>query len=113
MLRSCIVLVLAILVTLGSGCAGPPDMSSPSQAHPAQRYTLDAVRARLDRLRPGMQKFEVMIALGSPAQQTNSQWVYLPERTGLLIPSSALVIDFERGLYISHRFQSIVLGERM
>ena len=110
MLRSCIVL---ILVMLCSGCSGTPDMSSPSEAHSAQRYTLSAVKARLDRLRPGMQKFEVMIALGSPAQQTNSQWVYLPERTGLLIPSSALVVDFERGLYVSHRFQSIVLGERM
>ena len=74
---------------------------------------LDAVRERAKRLQPGMPMMEVMILLGSPAIQNRNTWVYMPERSGLIIPADALQVSFNRGVYVSHRFQAVVLGERI
>lgn len=76
-----------------------------------QKYSLDEVRERLDELREGMSKREVLLTLGSPAIERKTYWEYWPERSGTLIPATAVRVLFERERYTGYRIVPIVLGE--
>ena len=103
---------LTIVIALTIGIAGCATGSSAS-GHPNQKFSLSDVEKRLKNIQPWMSKMEVMIQLGSPAQISRSTWVYLPSRSGFLLPARALNVNFLDGVYISHETRPIILGEQM
>jgi outer membrane protein assembly factor BamE (lipoprotein component of BamABCDE complex) len=78
-----------------------------------QLYELDAVKQRVARLERGMSKMQVLLTLGSPAKRQADRWVYLPSRTGTIVPAEALEVRFVNDRYVEHRWQPIVVGERI
>ena len=78
-----------------------------------QRYTFSEVKRRTANLIPGMSRRDVLIRLGSPAHRAGDDWVYLPERPGVILPAEALRVRFERGRYTNHAYEPIILGERL
>ncbi len=98
---------------VGGGCASPGSESPYGSLAGNQRYPYDDVKRRLKSLQKGATKAQVYIALGAPAKIEGSDWLYLPERSGLIFPAEALKVRFEYGRYVSHSFQPIVLGERL
>ena len=100
--------VLALVIGLGGCSSGPAD-----SVHPNQRYALKDVKKRLKDVEPGMTKMEVMIHLGSPAQISRNTWIYMPSRSGILLPSQALHVNFVNGVYVSHETKAIILGEQI
>lgn len=78
-----------------------------------QKYDFDEVKKRAKQLKPGMTGYNVLILLGSPAKKEGDAWVYLPSRTGAILPAEALQVNFERGRYVSHKFQPIIGAERV
>lgn len=107
--------VVAVLVSLAAvGCAADEALTADqAQATASQKYDFEYVKRQSSQLEPGMSKAEVLILLGSPAQREAAKWVYLPTRSGLLVPAEAMVVRFIEGRYDSHRFEPIVLGERV
>lgn len=78
-----------------------------------QKYDMEYVQEHAAELQPGMSKAEVLILLGSPAEQQPAKWIYRPKRSALIVPAEALVVRFDQGRYVSHRTEAIVLGERL
>ncbi len=78
-----------------------------------QQHDFDEVKKRAKQLKVGMRSVDVLILLGSPAKKETNAWVYLPSRTGAIIPAEALQVNFERGRYVSHVYQPIVGAERI
>jgi outer membrane protein assembly factor BamE (lipoprotein component of BamABCDE complex) len=70
---------------------------------------------RAEELRNGLSRSQVLLMLGSPAEEDGgrSVWVYLPKRLGVLIPARALRLEFENGRLIDDGYRSIVLGQRL
>lgn len=106
-------LVIAAFVSGVCGCAVDEASTTDAGAIYQQKYDMEYVRGQLDRLQPGMGKAEVVILLGSPAEEQASKWIYRPNRSALIVPAEALVVRFEQGRYVSHRFEPIILGERL
>lgn len=103
-------LLLVLVVMAGGvllGCQSGQPSNSP------QKYDYAEVKRRLKRLPQGSTAIDVMATLGSPAQQSREAWIYMPDRTGLIIPAEYLRVNFVRGRYASHDFKAVVLGERM
>jgi hypothetical protein len=101
---------MVMLAALGMACGC---QSQPESTHPSQRYELGEVKRRLNDLQPGATRMEVLLALGSPAERRPDAWIYLPSRSGLIVPADALVIHFRGGLYSKHEFRPIILGEQI
>ena len=78
-----------------------------------QRYKFDVVKSRLENLKVGMSKLDVLFILGSPARGTKDKWTYLPDRPGTLLPAEALVVEFENDRYVRHRYDLVLLGSRI
>lgn len=80
-----------------------------------QKYAFHKVEKDAENLRLGMSKMEVMLMLGSPAEQDESGnvWVYLPERHGVLLPARALRLEFREHVLAEFDFRPIVLGARI
>lgn len=96
------------------GCASDGSLASDqSDIEYQQKYDMEYVRDHAEELQPGMSKAEVLILLGSPAEQQPAKWIYRPKRSALIVPAEALVVRFDQGRYVSHRNEAIVLGERL
>jgi len=76
-----------------------------------QRFPYATVKERAERLAPGMSRTQVMILLGSPARRDGDDWVYRDDRDGILIPAEAMRVTFDRGRYVSHKTEPIILGQ--
>ena len=100
--------VFALVICLGCCSSGLA-----SSSHPNQRYALSDVKKRLKNVQPGMVKMEVMIHLGSPAQISRNTWIYMPSRSGLLLPTKSLHVNFVNGVYVSHETRPIIFGEQI
>ncbi len=63
----------------------------------------------------GMTTVEVTLMIGSPAEKSSDgvMWVYLPERPAVLIPSSALHLEFENHRLVKFGYRPIILGVGM
>jgi outer membrane protein assembly factor BamE (lipoprotein component of BamABCDE complex) len=80
-----------------------------------QKYPFEQVEKAAERLEPGMEKMQVLLLLGSPAEtdESGNVWVYLPERYGVLIPARALRLEFGPQGLVEHGYRPIVLGARL
>src|SRR5688572_13801454 len=61
-----------------------------------QKYPFERVEKAAEDLKAGMDKMQVLLLLGSPAEKDESGnvWVYLPERYGIVVPARALRLQF-------------------
>lgn len=94
-----------VVVLLGLGgclCPAPNLELSPREAEIGapgeQKYRLEYVLARTGKLRPGMAKYQVVIALGAPAQMHENEWIYLND-VGI---GCALKVTFVNDLYVKN-----------
>jgi len=80
-----------------------------------QRYPFERVERDVANVRVGMNKGQVLLILGSPAEkdEAGDVWIYLPERYGVILPARALRLEFKDGLLAEHEFRPIVLGARL
>jgi outer membrane protein assembly factor BamE (lipoprotein component of BamABCDE complex) len=80
-----------------------------------QRYPWDRVKELEKQLKDGMTKSQVMYLMGSPAEtnKEGDEWVYLPERYGILIPAEALHLKFEGATLVKHGYRPIILGAQL
>ncbi|MFT7671438.1 MAG: outer membrane protein assembly factor BamE (lipoprotein component of BamABCDE complex) [Planctomycetota bacterium] len=109
-------LVLALLCTLAaSSCVNIDPKTGETIPRGGQRYEFSDVTSQVDKLKIGMSKFDCLMLLGSPAEKSERDdvWVYLPERPGVLIPARALRLKFEGGRLESHGYHAIVLGVKL
>ena len=104
--------VVAILPGLGGCKTESMDPYVYAEGHPKQKYEFKEVKRRSRSLRPGLPRGEVLITLGSPAEVRGDTWVYLPEKTGYILPTELLEVRFQSGRYVSHEFKAIVFGQR-
>lgn len=95
------------------GCVSQDPATGDPAPPEGQRYTLKEIEDRLDRLRPGLSRTEVLLILGSPADRTEDAWVYRPARSGIFVPARALVVRFESRRYVGYDYQPIVFGGRV
>ncbi len=80
-----------------------------------QRYEYSRVKEYAERLEKGLTMYQVLMILGSPAEKAmrGDVWVYLPERPGILVPASALKLEFREGRLYDYGYHAIVLGQRL
>ena len=80
-----------------------------------QRYEYARVKKQASRLRKGMSRYDTLILLGSPAEKSErgDVWIYLPERPAILLPSTALRLQFVDGRLDDWSYRPIVLGARI
>ncbi|MEM9380631.1 MAG: outer membrane protein assembly factor BamE [Planctomycetota bacterium] len=80
-----------------------------------QRYEFERVKEYAEKLEVGMTKLQVLATVGSPAEksQRGDQWLYLPERPAILVPSRALRLEFEDDRLTQFGYHSIVLGQQL
>ncbi len=81
----------------------------------SQGMQFSDVEKAAENLRNGMSRAQVMLLLGSPAEQSDDGdvWVYLPERYAILIPARALRLEFKNGALDDFGYRPIVLGARL
>lgn len=103
----------AVLLVIGTACVQRDPRTGRTLPAGDQRYTYQDVKGRASELVPGMSRRDVLVLLGSPAHRAGDDWVYLPERSGLLLPADAMRVRFQRGRYTEHQFEPIILGERL
>lgn len=114
LLKLCASGCLAALVLFSGGCQTEGVETRTYAGKPAeQRYELAEVEEKLDQLRSGMGKIDVLLLLGSPAIEEPDHWIYLPSRTGTIIPAEAVRVDFQGQRYMGWKKQPIILGERV
>ena len=113
--RAVLVRLLVVgLLWCTAGCTGDQAVTAEqAQATASQKYDFEYVKRQAKQLEAGLSKAEVLILLGSPAQREAARWIYLPSRSGLIVPAEAMVVRFVGGRYDSHSFEPIVLGERL
>jgi len=80
-----------------------------------QRYPWDKVKELAKGLKKGMTKSQVMMLMGTPAEvdKPDNQWVYLPERYGILWPAEALRLEFKELVLVDFGYHPIVLGAQL
>lgn len=80
-----------------------------------QRYPFSTVKEKAVNLELGMTKLQVLATLGSAAEKSErgDVWVYLPERSAILVPSKALKLHFEDDRLAEFGYHAIVLGARL
>jgi outer membrane protein assembly factor BamE (lipoprotein component of BamABCDE complex) len=80
-----------------------------------QRYPWDKVQELAKKLQKGMNKQQVLFLMGSPAEvdEADNQWIYLPERYGILIPAQALRLEFKEQVLADFGYRAIVLGAQL
>jgi outer membrane protein assembly factor BamE (lipoprotein component of BamABCDE complex) len=112
--RSAFLCGCVVLLSTMAGCQTQGVETQTYAGKPAnQRYDLTEVEKRLDQLQPGMGKIDVLLLLGSPAIEEPDRWIYLPSRTGTIIPAEAVRVDFQGPRYTGWKKQPIILGERV
>ncbi len=80
-----------------------------------QRHPWAKVQELAKDLKKGMTKAQTMVLMGSPAEgdETGDQWIYLPERYGILIPAQALRLEFKDRVLVDFGYRAIVLGTQL
>lgn len=80
-----------------------------------QKLPFEEVEKAADKLKVGMNKTQVLLLLGSPAEMDDegALWIYLPERYAVLIPARALRLEFRDGILAEYGYRAIVLGTRL
>jgi hypothetical protein len=81
-----------------------------------QKFEYDVVTEHAKQLHKGMTKLECLLLLGSAAEESKDgdTWVYLPERPAVLVPSSALELQFGPDTTLEDwGYHPIVLGLRL
>jgi len=80
-----------------------------------QRYPWDKVKELAKGLKKGQTKQQVLMQMGSPAEvdKEDNQWIYLPERYGILIPAEALRLEFKDQVLADFGYRAIVLGAQL
>lgn len=108
-------LLLAALLVALPGCVNVDANTGEIVPRGSQRYEYARVKKKAERLRKGMSRYDALILLGSPAEKSErgDVWIYLPERPGILLPSTALRVQFEDGRVLDWSFRPIVLGTRI
>jgi len=106
-------LILVASLVVG-GCVHVDPNTGKTKPRGHQRYKYEVVKRQAKNLKEGMSKYNVLMLLGSPAEESGDKdvWVYLPERPAVLIPSSALRLYFENGVLKEHGYRPIILGGR-
>lgn len=115
--RACRPALLAILL-LGAGSAACVSQNAETgEMIPRgnQRYPWDKVTELAKDLKKGMTKPQVLTLMGSPAEidTEDNQWIYLPERYGVLIPARALRLEFKQQVLVDFGYRAIVLGAQL
>jgi outer membrane protein assembly factor BamE (lipoprotein component of BamABCDE complex) len=80
-----------------------------------QKHEFDVVVERAEGLEKGLSRAQVLLMLGSPAEQDpkGNIWVYLPERPAVIVPARALRLEFVDGRLADFGYRAIVLGQRL
>ena len=109
-LRACFGLVLLASVS----CVSVDSETNRPIPRGNQRHEFEEVTRRAENLQNGMSKRDVLLLLGSPAETSDLDhvWVYLPERPAVIVPGRALRLEFEDGVLVDHGYHAIVLGAR-
>lgn len=107
----------ALLVLVGSllSCVNVDPETGETIPRGSQRYEFSRVKEAAEGLHKGMTKLEVLFLLGSPAEKAarGDRWVYLPERPGVLIPATALQLEFQWDELVEWGYHPIVLGQKL
>ena len=105
-------LILAALVSLLAGCVNVDPQTGKTIPQGKQKNEFAKVEQLAERVQDGMTKPEVLMLLGSPAQSRDKGrvWIYLPERSPILIPSRSLQMVFEGNTLVKHGYRAIVFG---
>ena len=98
-----------------SGCVTENTTTGEMVPRGNQRYPWDKVKELAKGLKKGMTKAQVMLMVGSPAEvdKEDNQWIYLPERYGILIPAQALQLEFRGDVLADFGYRPIVLGTKL
>ncbi|MHC5065615.1 MAG: outer membrane protein assembly factor BamE domain-containing protein [Planctomycetota bacterium] len=106
--------VLLILALFAGACVNVDPESGKTIPRGNQRHEYSVVKENAKQLKTGMSKMDVLLLLGSPAEKERfgDVWIYLPERAAVLIPSSALKLEFESNKLVKHDYETIVFGQR-
>ena len=112
--RSRLYLALIAATLLGS-CVTVDAKTGEAIPRGDQKYEFSQVEKKAEGLKEGLTRSQVLLMLGSPAEQDDGGniWVYLPERPGVLIPARALRLEFKNGRLVDHGYRSIILGQRL
>lgn len=80
-----------------------------------QRYPWEKVKEFAKKLQKGMNKSQVLLTMGSPAEKDDGGdlWIYLPERYAILIPAEALRLEFKDNALVDFGYRPIVLGAQL
>ena len=109
---------LITLLALGAGasaCVHQNAQTGEMIPRGNQRYPWDKVTELAKKLQKGMNKQQVLFLMGSPAEvdQEDNQWIYLPERYGILVPAQALRLEFKQQVLVDFGYRAIVLGAQL
>jgi len=111
-----LLLLAATLTSMSAaGCVNVDPNTGETIPRGGQRYRYEVVTRNAERLRKGQTKYQVLMLLGSPAERSkdNDVWIYLPERPAVLIPGSALRRQFLDGVLEEWAYHPISLGTRL
>lgn len=116
-LKSFPLTLLALCALLGgtSSCVTQNAETGEMVPRGNQRYPWDKVQELAKRLEKGMTKPQVLLLMGSPAEvdAEDNQWIYLPERYGILIPARALRLEYQGQVLVDFGYRAIVLGAQL
>jgi outer membrane protein assembly factor BamE (lipoprotein component of BamABCDE complex) len=105
-----------LLASLGwSSCVEVDPKTGETIPRGNQKFFYSHVTEQAKKLEKGMTKLDVMLLLGSAAEQSESgdTWVYLPERPAVLVPATALKLEFNPDGLAEWGYYPIVLGLRL
>lgn len=106
-----------LLASLGwSSCVEVDPKTGETIPRGNQKFFYSHVTEQAKKLEKGMPKLKVMNLLGSAAEQSASgdTWVYLPERPAVIVPATALKLEFgPDGSLSEWGYYPIVLGVRL
>ena len=108
-------LALLVLCCASAGCATQNAETGEMVPRGNQRYPWDKVQELAKKLQKGMNKQQVLFLMGSPAEvdAEDNQWIYLPERYGILVPAQALRLEFKDQVLADFGYRAIVLGAQL
>ena len=109
-------IVCLLLASLGwSSCVEVDPKTGETIPRGNQKFFYEHVTEQAKKLKKGMTKLDVTLLLGSAAEQNSSgdTWVYLPERPAVLVPATALKLEFGTEGLSEWGYYPIVLGLRM
>lgn len=115
MSRLVVLVFLGVLLAVAGGCVNVDANTGEIAPRGSQRYEYARVQKKAKRLKKGMSRYDTLILLGSPAEKSErgDVWIYLPERPAILVPSTALRVQFEDGRLLDWSYRPIVLGTRI